>query len=414
MQFFQSFWQRLWLRRDSWWRSLLLYPCALVRTWLEEDLDERARSLVYMTLLTLVPLLAVAFALLRGFGVEGVIEPWLARMFAPMGSAGQQVVEYLIQFVNQTKAGSLGIVGVVFLFVSVVGLSHKIEVAMNRIWTVDTERSLHVRMAGYLSAILLAPLLIGALMSTMFGVQHAAWIQPYLNTPGVAVLLATLAYAVPILTFFFVLAGVYVWIPNCRVHWRPALAGAAFFFVLWFPVSKVFTLFIAGSANYSAIYSGLASIVILLIWLNFLWLLFLMGAKVAMLVQRPQERSPYADENWHGDEQVATAMSLMTAVANAFKAGEEAPDVEMLGKRIQASPRKVALLLGRLHKAELLRMTADHPPRYLPSRPLAEYTLLDIYDALAPEESLLTIAGNSRYVDVHEQYMDMLDKPLLR
>ena len=168
MPFLESYWRKLWQQRSIWWRNLLLYPFALVRAWMDEGLPESARALVYMTLLTLVPLLAVAFALLRGFGVEGVIEPWLANMFAPMGDAGAQVVDHLIRFVNQTRAGSLGIVGVVFLFVSVMGLAQKIEAALNRIWAVDSERSLHVRITGYLSAVLLAPLMLGALMSTMF------------------------------------------------------------------------------------------------------------------------------------------------------------------------------------------------------------------------------------------------------
>lgn len=413
MLFLESYWRKLWQQRSTWWRNLLLYPFALLRAWMDEGLPESARALVYMTLLTLVPLLAVAFALLRGFGVEGVIEPWLVNMFAPMGDAGAQVVDHLIQFVNQTRAGSLGIVGVVFLFVSVMGLAQKIEAALNRIWAVDSERSLHVRITGYLSAVLLAPLMLGALMSTMFSMQDAAWLQPYTHIPGIRQILGLLTGLLPILTAFLVLACIYVWIPNCRVQWLPALAGAAFFLVLWFPVSWVFATFIASSANYSAIYSGLASIVILLVWLNFLWLLFLLGAKVAMLTQRPQERSPFADEQWHGDEQIATAVALMTNILSAFRHGETARDLEQLAAAIHASPRKVAWLLHRLVQGGLLATTGDHPPRYLPSRAVASYTLRDVYDVLAPLDSPLTITGNSPYFAAHERYLEMLDAPLL-
>lgn len=414
MPFLDAYWHKLWLQRPTWWRNLLLYPFALVRAWMEEGLPESARGLVYMTLLTLVPLLAVAFALLRGFGVEGVIEPWLANMFAPMGGSGEQVVAYLIQFVNQTRAGSLGIVGVVFLFVSVMGLAQKIEVAMNRIWAVDTERSLHVRITGYMSAILLAPLMLGALMSMMFSMQDAAWLQPYVNIPGLRQVLGIVTGLVPLLAAFAVLTCIYVWIPNCRVQWVPALVGAAFFLALWFPVSWLFATFIASSANYSAIYSGLASIVILLIWLNFLWLLFLLGAKVAMLVQRPQERSPFADKHWHGDEQLSTAIALMTTILDGFRRGEAARDLEQLAIAIQATPRKVSWLLNLLTEAGMLTASGDRPPRYLPSRAIASYTLRDIYDALAPQDSPLSISAASPYLGIHERYVHMLDVPLLR
>ncbi|MDO5091612.1 MAG: YihY/virulence factor BrkB family protein [Cardiobacteriaceae bacterium] len=414
MSLFQSLWRKLWHAPPSWHRSLLLYPFALTRAWLDEDLPESARALVYMTLLTLVPLLAVAFALLHGFGVEGVIEPWLANLFAPMGDAGAQVVAHLITFVNQTKAGSLGIIGIVFLFVSVMGLAQRIEAVLNRIWAVEHERDLHVRITGYLGAVLLAPLMLGALMTTVFGMQNAPWLQPYTHIPAIRQTLEILTGLLPVLIAFLILTGIYIWIPNCRVRFLPALAGAAFFLALWFPVSWVFTTFIASSANYSAIYSGFANIVILLIWLNFLWLLFLLGAKVAMLTQRPQERSPYASEHWHGNEQTESAIALMTAILAAFRDGRPAYTLEPLADAIHSTPRKTGWLLQRLVHANLLTPSADHPPRYLPNRAIASYTLHDIHAALAPQTAAPALLADSQYPGVRERYLQTLDTEILK
>ena len=413
---FNQFWQQLWLKHSARrWRLLPLYPLALWRAYSDEQLGDNARALVYMTLLTLVPLLAVAFALLRGFGVEGVIEPWLVNLFAPMGEAGEQVVAYLLRFVNQARAGSLGVVGVVFLFVSVMGLARAIESALNRIWAVADERAWPVRIAAYLSAVLLAPLLLAALMSTIFGMQQAAWLKPFVHVPAIAAIVDVLSGLAPTLITFAVLATVYWWIPNCRVRWLAALCGAAFFLLLWYPVSWLFATFIATSAQYSAIYSGLAGIVILLFWLNFLWMLFLCGAKVAMLVQRPQALSPFAEEGWRGDEAFATAVAVMRAIFAAFRRGETALGAEALAKNIGSTPQKTLQVLAALKAAGLvLKASEQQPPRYLPAKAAQYYTLRDIYLALAPAESAIALQDDNPYRDVREAYWQMLDTPLFK
>ena len=408
----ESFRRQIWQHSAAWWRVPTLYFLALWHAYDAEHLGERARALVYMTLLTLVPLLAVAFALLRGFGVEGVIEPWLGNLFAPMGEAGGQVVEYLLRFVNQARAGSLGIVGVVFLFISVMGLAHAIEGALNRIWMVADERAWPVRMAAYLSAVLLAPLLLAALMSTIFGMQNAAWLQPFVHVSAVAGVVKILTGAAPTLIAFFVLAGVYAWIPNCRVRWLPALCGAAFFLLLWYPVSWLFATFIATSANYSAIYSGLAGIVILLVWLNFLWLLFLLGAKTAMLVQRPQALSPFVDTPWLGDEAFAAAVALLRVMFARFRAGEAALTAEALAEMIGVTPQRTLALLMRLKAAGLVVKSADMPPCYSPGKAIAQYTLREVYQALAPSATTVRMDTDSPYPALHAQYLVALDTPL--
>lgn len=398
----------------SWWGNIRLYALALWRAYWEEDLTDQARSLVYITLLALVPSLAVAFALLSGFGVQGVIEPWLENLFAPMGAAGAQVVEHLIRFVNQTQAGSLGALGVVFLFVSVMALAQKIEAGLNKIWSVDSERPLAVRLAAYTSIVLLAPLLTAAFMSTVFNLQNAGWVQQYAHLPWVSAGLKLLGGVIPAGLAFFTLAALYLWVPNCRVRWWPAVCGAAFFLLLLFPVSWVFSRFIATSSNYSIIYSGFASVVIMLLWLNYLWLLFLLGAKASLLVQRPQERLQHSGQTWQGDEAFATAVALMTAIFAAFRHGEAAMNAEELAGHVQTTPRKASLLLKRLHKAGLLAKTDNKPPRYLPDRAIKYYTLLDIYRALAPQDAPLRQPDGSLYPALRGIYMETLDTAAFR
>lgn len=397
-------------RLKAWSRDMALYPLALWRAYWEEDLTNTANALVYMTLLTLVPLLAVAFALLSGFGLQNAIEPWLHNVFAPMGQAGSEVVEHLVRFVGQAQAGSLGAVGVVFLLVSVMGLAYKIEATLNGIWQVEGERSLPVRFAAYSSIVLLAPLLLGALMSMLFNLQHATWLQAHV--PWLAKMMTWLTGVVPLMLTFLALAALYRWIPNCRVRWWPAICGAVFFLALWFPVSALFSMFIATSSNYSIIYSGFASVVIMLIWLNYLWLLFLMGAKLSVLVQRPQARVARQTQ-WQGDEAFATAVAVAAAVFNAFRRGEKPMDAQALALQVGSTPPKVGEVLKRLQAAGILVTGGGKSAHYLPAKAVAHYSLLDVYHALASDDMPLKIAGNCPFPAFRARYLAALDVPVV-
>lgn len=408
-----SAWQKWWQQRGPIsWRWAKFYPFALLRAYTKERLPEDAQAMVYVTLLTLVPLLAVAFSLLRGFGVNGVIEPWLRNMFDPMGSAGSEVVDYLIQFVSQTSAGGLGIVGVVVLFVSVINLAQKIETTLNRIWRVENERALKARISGYISAVLLAPLLIGAIMSMMLGMKNAAWLQPYLHLPGVGMLFALLTGLLPMVIVFMLIASSYAWIPNRRVSVKAAFTGAGFFLLLWYPVSWLFSRFIAGSANYSVIYSSFASMIILLFWLYFLWLLFIMGAKVASLIDMPDALSPHDEREWYADEQMTLGIAIMSAIDHAFAHAEEAPNISELSKALHSSPQKIGFLLARLHDGKLIRATDDSPARYVLSKARALYTLRDIYQALAMPQDTVNL-NRAAFAELRENMIAQMDIPLM-
>ena len=406
-------WQKWWKKRGPQsWSWAKFYPFALFRAYMKERLPEDAQALVYVTILTLVPLLAVAFSLLRGFGVQGVIEPWLHDMFAPMGQAGDEVVNYLVQFVSQTNASGLGIVGVVVLFVSVINMAQKIEVTLNRIWRVETERSLKSRISGYISSIILAPLLIGAIMSMMLGMKDAAWLQPFLHYRGIGLLFNLLTSILPLAIVFLLIACTYAWIPNRKVQWKAALGGAAFFLLLWYPVSWIFSRFIAGSAKYSVIYSSFASVIIMLFWLYFLWLLFLMGAKISSLLQMPYGLSPHYENECYADEQMLLGIGIMTHIDQAFAKAETAPSIMDLSTALHCSPAKISFLLQRLHESELIAIADEAPARYLPSKARKHYTLLEIYQALAMPEDAVTL-NVGQFKELEKRLEAQLDIPLL-
>lgn len=128
------------------WLGRLIY--ALVRDLTQGYLSLQAMSLVYTTILALVPLLAVTFSVLKGFGVHNQLEPLLLKVLAPLGEGGVEITTQIIGFVDNMRVGVLGSVGLALLIYTVISLVQKIEQVFNFTWRVSTQRSFSQRFSN--------------------------------------------------------------------------------------------------------------------------------------------------------------------------------------------------------------------------------------------------------------------------
>ena len=268
------------------WVSRVLYVIA--RDLSTGELNLRAMSLVYTTLLSIVPLLAVSFSVLKGFGVHNQIEPYLLNLFQFLGDKGPLVAEHIIGFVNNVKVSVLGGVGLALLFYTVLSLMQKIESSLNHVWRVERMRSLAQRFSSYLSVILIGPVLVFSAIAITASVLNADFVQFLLTKEPFGTLFVMLSKLVPYILVSIAFAFVYIFIPNTRVRLLPALAGGLFAGVLWQSTGWAFALFIASSPKYTAIYSSFAILVLVLIWFYINWLVLLLGSLVAFYVQNPR------------------------------------------------------------------------------------------------------------------------------
>ena len=139
---------------------LVRFLYVLGRDLLEGQLTLRAMSLVYTTLLSLVPLLAISFSVLKAFGVHNQMEPFLFQFLAPLGDKGLELGREIIGFVENVKVGVLGSLGLGMLVYTVISLLHKIELSFNFIWRVNQARSIAQRFTEYLSVLVIGPFLV--------------------------------------------------------------------------------------------------------------------------------------------------------------------------------------------------------------------------------------------------------------
>ena len=276
-------------RRISPWRRFLQIVAVVGRDLFGGMITLRAMSLVYTSLLAMVPLLAVSLSVLKGFGVHDQLEPALTRFLAPIGDQHIEISARIVGFVENMKIGVLGSVGLILLIYTSISLIQKIESAFNFTWRLKGSRSLMQRFSDYLSVIMVGPVLVFSAVgiTASLGSNH---IVAFLNQlPYMTDLLYLVGKILPYLLVIAAFTFIYKLVPNTRVKFRSALYGAVVAGALWETSGILFTSFIGGSSSYTAIYSGFAILLVFMIWLYLSWIILLVGSCISYYHQHPEQ-----------------------------------------------------------------------------------------------------------------------------
>ena len=260
---------------------------AVVMEFRHRLLDARAAGLVYTTLLSLVPFLAVTFSVLKAFDVHHVIEPMLAQVLEPLGPKSQEITATIVRFVDNIKISVLGVVGVAGLFYTTYSLIDKIEQALNAIWQVKQGRTWERKFADYLSAILVGPVLVMSAFGLLASLQSHTLVQHLVQMEPFGTLLVWSGEIIPFFLLCALFSFFYKVIPNTQVQMRSAAVGGVSAAILWLIAGEAFTKFVVASANYSAIYSSFAVLILFLLWLYTGWMIVLIGAQLSFFYQYP-------------------------------------------------------------------------------------------------------------------------------
>ncbi|MBB5320111.1 YhjD/YihY/BrkB family envelope integrity protein [Marinobacter oulmenensis] len=373
-------WPWTWLYKVG--RSLY----ALVRDVISGQLTLHAMSLVYTTLLSIVPLLALSFSVLKALGVHQRMEPFLYQFFEPMGSQGLELAERILGFVDNMKVGVLGSVGLALLVYTVISLVQKIERSFNMIWRVPQMRSLSQRFSNYLSVIMVGPLLMVSAIGVTATIFSSSLVQQVMEIEPFGSLIVFASRFTP----FFLVVGaftfVYIFIPNTRVKLRYAFTAGLVAGVSWQAAGMVFASFVAGSARYAAIYSGFAVGIILLIWTYLNWMILLLGASLAFYLQNPGSVARYRDIQMSPELQERVGLTMMWLVARPFSRGEPPPQQEALEQELRIPGEVTRRISDKLIRSGLLNLAGRDGDRLVPGRSLQLVSIGDVLQAVRHDE----------------------------
>jgi len=354
-------------------------------------LTVRAAALTYYSVLSIVPFLAFAFAVLKGFGVYasfigGTVYPYLQDTFggnpALLGS-----LERILQFVDHTDVSTLGVLGLLVLVYTSVSLISSVEDALNEIWGAQTKRSFLRQVTDYVTLLVTTPLLVAASATALTAAQSSQvvlFLRNALALGGVIdFLLHFTSFAVVGVAFF----AIYTILPNVRVRPLSAAIGATIASALWQGALVLYVRFQVGVSSYNALYSVLSAVPIFLVWTYVSWVVVLVGAQVAASHQN-ERASRQRFRARRADQALRETLAVIVAahVARAFLSGGPWRSELALAELLEVPPLTLEEILGALVRAGLLaRTVSGRDVGYLPARDLDAIRVADLRDALRRE-----------------------------
>lgn len=366
--------------------SRVAYTC--VRGFFENRLTVRAAALTYFSVLSIVPFLAFAFAVLKGFGayasfVEGTLRPYLRQTFTG-NQALLDAINRILHFVDRTDVSKLGTVGMVFLVYTSISLISSVEEALNEIWGAKTTRPLLRQVTDYVTLLVTTPLLILVAATFATAAQSSDAVRFLRQSLGLGPVIDFLLRFTSVLVVGVALFAIYTILPNVRTRLRSAFFGAAVAAVLWQAAIVLHVQFQMGVAKYNALYSVLSALPIFLVWTYVSWLIVLVGAQVAASHQNEQmTRQRFHAQRADQALKETLAVAAAAQVTRDFLTAGPRRSHEALAAILEVPPPAMEEILEALVRAGLLaRSVSGHEIGYLPGRDPDAIRLTDVRDAL--------------------------------
>ncbi len=319
----------------------------------------------------------------RTFGYDVYVQESLTQALAPLGTEGAEITTRIMEFVDRVNTNVLGTVGFVFLLYTVISMVKKIEAAFNDIWRVESSRSLARQFTDFISMGVLGPLVLFTVLGIMAGALSNAYVGTFVDYAPVRFVIdqtsRIVPYAVLIATFTFI----YTMIPNTRVQIVSAFVGATVAGLAWGVAGWAFATFVVKSAQYVAVYSAFASLVVFMIWLYASWLILLIGCSISFYFQKRSHLSPSIGlTQLTPRQQSRMAVQALVLIHEAFERGGQAWTEEALAQRLRLPAESMIRIEAMLSDGGFIARSDGQPSRLVPALPAHKVHVSDIMDCI--------------------------------
>lgn len=359
----------------------LRFVYAVLRDIFRGELTLRAMGLVYVTILSIVPVLAISFSVLKAFGFHRQLEPLLYNLLLPLGERGAELTDQVIGFVDNVQGNLLAGLGLALLFFTTLSMAQKVEDSFNHVWRVNRPRAIGKRFSEYFAVLLVGPVVMVTAIALLAALRSTFLIETLADWRFVRLLADAWGQLAPYLLVCAAFSFIYWFVPNTRVTLRAAVAGGIVGGILWATSAALFAAFVAGSTQALTIYATFAIVIIALIWLHLCWLILLIGAQVAFYVQHPEYlQLGYRDPGVSARQREQIALTAMLVVGQSFRGATEPVTEDGLAAHMRLPVIVLNPVLDRLTEAGLLTRTTGN--QLMPAREPAQIMLREILFAV--------------------------------
>ena len=395
-----------------------------VREFVQGRVVNKASALTYNTLLAIIPILAILFAIARGFGFSNLLEDQFRSGLEGQAFTAETILSFIDSYLSHTKSGVFIGVGLIMLFYTVLILTYNMESTFNSIWQVKKPRSLYRKITDYFSMLLLLPLLI--LLSSGISIFMSTFMKNFEEFALLAPIIKFLVRLTPFVLTWGMFTALYIFMPNTKVKFKYAivpgvLAGSAF---------QIFQYIYIGSqiwvSRYNAIYGSFAAIPMFLLWTQISWSICLYGAQLCYVAQNIRNFSFSKEtENISRRYHDFLCILIMSLICKRFQTDEIPYTAESLSDEHKIPIRLTTTILYELQDLHMVYETPvegeDEEMGYLPSVDINRMNVGMLLNRLDEAGSEAFKIDRSRYnapwealATAREDYYESTQKILLK
>ncbi len=386
------------------------------RGFMNDKVQLRASALTFYSLLSIIPVAAIAFAIAKGFGFDQNLKDLIVKEFETQPEVLTWLLTTADTALQETRGGYIAGVGMIILFWSVMSLLDQIESSFNHIWQIGTSRLWYRKFTDYLTMMLIAPVFI--ILSSSITVFISTELSDFMSSAPILdffkPLISFLVRFAPYFLAWVALTIIYMILPNTKVKFIPALvsgiiAGTILQLLQWLYIDLQF-----GISKLSAIYGSFAAIPLFILWLQASWIIILLGAELSFANQNVS-RYEYESEalNVSSYQKRALVLMIMNMIIKNFTVGEKPISAENLSKTLNVPVRLVREILQDLRNAELVSVIHEneHEERlYQPAMDINRLSVSYVLTRLDKKGSELQIFVKGKEYNKVTEMLDRFDK----
>ncbi|MEJ2155182.1 MAG: YhjD/YihY/BrkB family envelope integrity protein [Desulfobacteraceae bacterium] len=373
-------------------KGLLLKPIRIVlltiRGYVKDNCALQASALTFYTLLSIVPVVAMAFGIAKGFGLEQRLQSQLYLEFAGQEEVLSKVIDFANSLLENTKGGLIAGIGVVLLFWSAIKVLNHIENTLNHIWKVKA-RSFVRKFTDYLTILIISPLLV--IVSSSANVFITTQVKAITGklalleaaSPVIYTMLKLLPFGLIWLLFFMI----YIIMPNTQVRILSALAAGVISGTIYQLTQGIYISAQVLVSKYNAIYGSFAALPLFLFWLQISWMIVLLGAEIAYAHQHVSHYTMATDyRKTSPDFRRRYALHILRLIIQRFQNGSPPMTIEQISKHLKAPFLLVEQLTEQLCDGGLISKVegkkGNDPFSLQPARDIHTITIASVIEAL--------------------------------
>ena len=376
-----------------------LYLC--VNRFTRDRLVNKASALTYSTLLAIVPILAILFAIARGFGFSNLMETQFRSGFGGNIETTETILSFVDSYLSQTKGGVFIGIGLVMLLWTVINLVSNIEITFNRIWEVKKARSMYRKITDYFSMFLLMPILI--VVSGGLSIFMSTMLKQMTDFDILGPVLKFFIRLIPFVLTWFMFTGLYIFMPNTKVKFKHAfisgvLAGTAYQAFQFLYISSQLWV-----SRYNAIYGSFAALPMFLLWLQISWTICLFGAQLTYAGQNIRNFSFDKDtQNISRRYRDFISILIMSLIAKRFANNEVPYTASEISEENQIPIRLTKQILYQLLEINLIHeVVSDQKSEEIAYQPSMDINQLNVAVLL---DRLDTYGSENFKIDKDEEF----------